>query len=58
MALAYKQPKREVNYSKGMAKSHCGICRYFIESPGGTATCKKVAGAVSADMWCTLFRKK
>ena len=57
MNLGYKKPKSEVDYSRGMARAHCGICRYFVENQGSAATCKKVAGVVSDGYWCKLFKK-
>ena len=50
-----KQTKEEVDYSEGMPKSHCGICRYFIAKDQG---CEKVQGHILARMWCKLFERK
>lgn len=43
--------KASVDYSKGMASSHCGICGHF-HAPHA---CEKVAGHIDPDMWCKLF---
>jgi hypothetical protein len=47
-----KKPKKEVNYSLGMKKSHCGICEHFI-SPN---KCEKVKGGIKKEYWCELFK--
>lgn len=44
--------KREVDYSKGMKKAHCGICRHYI--PGGK--CELVIGNIDKAYWCKLFK--
>lgn len=61
-----KAMKKEVEYSLGMAESHCGkvfkddkgYCEHYIGylmSPVGG--CEKVNGEVSAVYWCKLFEK-
>jgi hypothetical protein len=45
------ESKESVDYSKGMASSHCGICGHFHPPHA----CAKVAGEIDADMWCKLF---
>jgi hypothetical protein len=50
---SYKKTKKEVDYSKGMRKSRCGVCKYFIPDDG---ECEKVKGSISEDMWCKLFK--
>lgn len=47
-----KKNKKEVDYSLGMKKSHCGICEYFI-SPN---KCQKVKGEISKEYWCELYK--
>jgi hypothetical protein len=54
-----KQAKGQVDYSRGMKASHCGICRYYRRGSHGTmGTCQKVAGSIDPSYWCKLFRKK
>src|SRR5215510_13481067 len=36
-----------------MAKSHCGICRFYR---GGS--CTRVKGDIDPDMWCRLYKPK
>jgi len=48
-----KRTKESVNYSKGNAKEHCGICKHF-QPPWG---CEKVAGHIVPAYWCRLFAK-
>lgn len=56
-----KKAKSEVNYSKGMEKSHCGplslgdkhYCSHFIM--GGS--CEKVTGKIDKKYWCKLWKK-
>jgi hypothetical protein len=56
-----KKAKSQVDYSKGMKKSHCGplnlydkgYCKHFIE-PG---SCRLVSGKIEKAMWCKLFSK-
>ena len=43
--------KDEVDYSDGMPKAHCGICKYFLSGQA----CTKVAGHILARMWCKLY---
>lgn len=50
-----KQAKKDVDYSKGMPASHCGICRYFRSL---SHTCVMVEGKISSEYWCKLFKKK
>jgi len=45
-----KKLKGSVDYSRGMKKSHCGICRYYH-----SGSCEKVEGQISPDMWCKLY---
>jgi len=49
-----KLTKVEVHYSRGMAKSHCGICKHY----DGNYGCEVVAGHIEPDMWCDHFKKK
>ena len=49
-----KKSKKEVNYSKGMKNSRCGVCKYFI-SPDA---CDKVKGEIDKNYWCELFEAK
>lgn len=49
-----KRSKDDVDYGRGMKSSHCGICEHF-EFPHW---CKKVAGRISPDAWCRLFRRE
>jgi hypothetical protein len=49
-----KVSKVSVGYSKGMPKSHCGICEHYLK--GGN--CTKVEGRIEPEMWCKLFQKK
>ena len=48
-----KRPKSEVDYSTGMASSHCGICSYYNDG-----TCSRVRGKIDSGMWCKLFKRK
>lgn len=62
-----KAEKSEVNYSAGMAKSHCGksfkddngYCEHFkgskdsLSSPG---ICEVVAGQIDRVYWCKKFK--
>jgi len=63
-----KKLKTEVNYSRGMVKSHCGpwmkadrgYCTHFI--PGSTdykanGTCERVYGEIDPKFWCKLWKK-
>lgn len=52
---SYKKNKKEVDYSKGMRQSNCGLCEYFEEAK---RTCSKVKGDIDPSMWCKLFEKK
>jgi hypothetical protein len=47
-----KKSKDEVDYSDGMPKAHCGICKYFLRDEQG---CTKVSGHILARMWCKLY---
>lgn len=49
-----KKTKREVDYSRGMKKSHCAICVHY-QSPGA---CELVAGRIDPSYWCKLFKRK
>jgi hypothetical protein len=53
-----KKTKKEVDYSKGMAKAHCSICANYIFYKHMMAKCEVVNGSVEPDMWCKLFEKK
>lgn len=46
-----KQDKKSVEYSKGMASEHCGICRHFQEPNA----CELVEGEIAPSYWCKLF---
>lgn len=48
-----KADKKDVDYSKGMAKSHCAICVHYI-TPN---KCKVVKGSIDPEYWCTKFKK-
>lgn len=50
--MTEKKPKDKVDYSKGMPKSHCGICKYYHDHK-----CDLVAGRIEPHMWCKLFAK-
>jgi len=50
-----KKSKGQVNYSKGMKKTHCGNCRYFLAKQ---RICDLVAGRIEANMWCKLWKGK
>jgi hypothetical protein len=55
-ALAEKIPQKSVAYQdtpKGPLKLKCSDCILF-EPP---AACKSVAGVISPDGWCALYRK-
>ena len=52
MMNEHKATKDSVDYSQGMPKSHCGICRYYEFD---TQTCEKVRGHIHPDMWCKLW---
>lgn len=47
-----KVTKESVNYGEGMARSHCGICRYYM----GGNQCERVRGYIMIRMWCELFK--
>jgi len=55
-----KKTKKEVDYSVGMRKKKCGLCRYFIPEQRGSddGECRKVKGRINAEMWCKLFEHK
>jgi len=63
--VSSKKTKEEVDYSKGMLHSHCGpvfhddryYCQAFIARATHTGGCKKVAGAISPDHWCTEYHR-
>lgn len=46
--------KRSVDYGRGMASAHCGICKHYL----GKGRCAMVVGVVRPDGWCKLFSKK
>jgi hypothetical protein len=52
--VTYKKLKSEVQYSKGMASKHCGICEHFRPPH----SCVKVIGAIDRTYWCELFKRK
>lgn len=52
-----KHTKAEVDYGKGMASAHCGICAHYLPSRSGNR-CQVVQGAIDPDDWCYLFRKE
>ncbi len=49
-----KVSKVSVGYSKGVPKSHCGICEHYRENH----SCTKVDGRIEPEMWCKLFKEK
>ena len=49
-----KADKDSVDYGRGMKSAHCEICQHF-EAPHA---CSKVAGKISPQGWCKLFRKQ
>ena len=49
-----KKTKKSVDYGKGMAGAHCGICQHF-RSPNA---CELVIGPIGPRGWCKLFKKK
>lgn len=53
-----KRSKGGVQYSYGMKESHCGNCKFFMETALGLGECKKVKGVISWNMWCKLFRRR
>lgn len=62
-----KAEKKDVDYSLGMAESHCGkvfeddksYCRFFskMRYPAGPGECEKVSGEINPVFWCKLFSK-
>lgn len=50
---AVRKAKISVDYSKGMAKAHCGICTHYSRG-----SCDLVRGSIQPDMWCRLFKRK
>lgn len=68
-AMTEKFDKADVDFSKGMAKSHCGkmfasdvgYCKHFVRTdplytePG---ECRLVKGAIKRDMWCRKWEQK
>lgn len=50
---AMKRPKSEVDYSKGYAAAHCGICEHYANH-----ACELVRGMINPDMWCKLFERR
>ena len=53
-------PKANVKYqSHPNGKAQCGNCQYFVPAKsGGPATCKVVAGPVTASAWCSIYAAK
>ena len=53
-AKAAKLPQKSVNYQpKPKAAQQCSNCSLF-EKPSG---CKSVAGTISPNGWCSIYRK-
>ena len=60
-----KHTKEEVNFGKGMARSHCGklwrddhnYCKHFIGAKESTTSgaCEVVQGSIERVKWCELF---
>ena len=48
-----KVDKKEVNYSTGMKKSHCGICEHYHDNK-----CELVKGFIESSYWCEKFEKE
>lgn len=57
-----KFAKNEVDYSKGMAKSHCGPTEKWptgdCEHYEGSNSCALVRGYISPEYWCKKYEKK
>ena len=47
-----KSTKREVRYSEGTPKEHCGNCERFRLA---MHACTKVQGTIEPRYWCTLW---
>lgn len=64
--MAEKISKDAADYSRGMAKSHCGkmfnsdtgYCKHFIgEGMQGNGLCALVKGEIRRAFWCRKFSK-
>ena len=64
-----KEPKTDVDYSKGMLHSHCGMmfhddkyyCEHFRTKKPGPAymgSCELVEGMIGPSYWCKLYERK
>ena len=62
-----KEEKADVDYSQGMAHSHCGPtfhddrfwCQHFMPRGASqeTGTCELVEGTIGVKMWCKLYKR-
>ena len=64
--MTEKANKADVDYSAGMAKSHCGkmfdrdvgYCKHFIAlSREGLGECQLVKGSIRRSFWCRKFER-
>lgn len=56
---AGKLSKRSVDYSRGMAKSHCLICGHWQNhGADNLSTCEVTEGLVRTSQWCNKFEKR
>jgi len=53
-AIKHSKDSPEVQYGHGMPSAHCGICSHF-RAPH---SCEVVAGEVSSQGWCKLFKHR
>jgi High potential iron-sulfur protein len=53
-----KLTKKEVDYSKGTAEKHCGICHHFRKyGHDHSGKCAIVEGEIDPEDWCKRFEK-
>ena len=53
-----KLSKESVDYSKGTAEKHCGICQHFRKyGHDHSGKCGIVEGEIDPEYWCDKFEK-
>lgn len=63
--MTAKDTKNEVDYGRGMLRSHCGptfkddkfYCKHFIPGARYIGKCEKVEGDIEPIMWCELYHR-